>query len=54
MISLFRQEGLENEHDVTTDSSNNSQPDFDASDDDAFDAILGGDYEAADDFMNVN
>jgi hypothetical protein len=37
-----------------TPSSTNSEPDFDASDDDAFDPILGGDYEAADDFMDVN
>jgi hypothetical protein len=52
--ALDNEEGLEDEHDVTTDSSNNSEPDFDASDNDAFDPILGGDYEAADDFMDVN
>jgi hypothetical protein len=47
-------EGLEDKRDVTIDLSNNSEPDFDASDDDAFDPILGEDYEAADDFTDVD
>jgi hypothetical protein len=48
------EEGLEDERDVTTYLSNYSEPDFDASDDDAFDLILGEDYEAADDSIDVD
>jgi hypothetical protein len=46
--------GFEDKNDVTTDTNNESKPDFDSSDNDAFDPILGGDYDAADDNMEVN
>ena len=43
--------GFEDENDVTTDTDNKSEADFDSSDDDDFDPILGADYTAADDNM---
>jgi hypothetical protein len=46
--------GYELEDDVTTDTSYDSEPDFDSSDNDEFDPILGGDYNAADDNMEVD
>jgi hypothetical protein len=52
--SLFDEEGVEDENDITTDSSNDSEPNFDSSDDDEFDPILGNDYIAEDDFMDVD
>jgi hypothetical protein len=45
---------LEDENDITTDTDYDSEPDFDSSDEDAFDPILGGDYDAADDFIDVD
>jgi hypothetical protein len=51
---LDNEEGLEDDNDVTTDTENESEPDFDDSDDDAFDPILGADYNAADDNMGVD
>ena len=45
--------GCEDENDVTTDINNKSEPDFDSSDDNEFELILGGDYEAADDNIDV-
>jgi hypothetical protein len=45
--------GCEDENDVTTDTNHDSEPEFDSSDDDDFDPILGGDYIAADDFIDV-
>jgi hypothetical protein len=45
--------GCEDENDVTTDTNHDSEPEFDCSDDDDFDPILGGDYIAADDFIDV-
>jgi hypothetical protein len=47
-------EGFELEGEVTTDSSDDSEPDFDDSDDDVFDPIIGGDYNVQDDFMDVD
>ena len=44
----------EDEGDVTIDTDNDSEPDFDSSDDDEFDLILGRDYTAADDNMKVD
>ena len=44
----------EDEGDVTIDTDNDSEPDFDSSDDDEFDPILGRDYTAADDNMKVD
>ena len=46
--------GFEDENDVTTDTDNESEADFDSSDDDEFDPILSGDYNAADDNMEVD
>jgi hypothetical protein len=34
---LFDEKGVEDENDITTDSSNDSKPDFDSSDDEEFD-----------------
>jgi hypothetical protein len=51
---LFDEEGVEDENDITTDSSNDSEPDFDSSDDEEFDPILSNDYIAEDDFMDVD
>jgi hypothetical protein len=48
------EDSFEDENDVTTDTSNDSEPDFDSSDDDAFDPILGADFDPADDFMDVD
>lgn len=36
------EEGFEEKNDVTTDTDNDSEPEFDTSDDDEFDPILGG------------
>jgi hypothetical protein len=52
--ALDDETGFEDENDVTTDTDNESEPDFDSLDDDAFDLILGGDYDAVDDNMEVN
>ena len=49
---LDNEDGFENEDDITTDTSNDSEPDFDSSDDDEFDLILGADFNVADDFMD--
>ena len=46
--------GFEDENNVTTDIDDDSEPDFDSSDDDKFDPILGGDYEARDDNIEVD
>jgi hypothetical protein len=47
-------DSFEDENNVTTDTSNDSEPDFDSLDDDAFDLILGADFDLADDFMDVD
>ena len=47
-------EGFELEGDVTPDSSDDSEPDFDDLDDNVFDLIIGGDYDVQDDFMDIN
>jgi hypothetical protein len=47
-------EGFELEGDITTDSSDDSEPNFDDSDDNVFDPIMGGDYDVQDDFMDVD
>ena len=51
---LENEDGLEDENNVTTDTDNDSEPDFDDSDNDVFDPILGADYDAADDNMDVD
>ncbi len=52
--ALNNEDGFEDENNVTTDTDNKSEPDFNDSEDDAFDPILGADYEAIDDFMDVD
>jgi hypothetical protein len=51
---LDSEEGLEDENDVITNTENESEPDFDDSDNDAFDLILGADYDIADDNIDVD
>ena len=51
---LDNKEGLEDDNDVTTDTENESEPDFDDSDDDAFDPILGADYDTIDNNINID
>jgi hypothetical protein len=46
--------GFEDENDVTTNTDDDLEPDFDSSDDDEFDPILGGDYKAGDNNMEVD
>lgn len=46
--------GFELKGDITTDSSDDSEPDFDDSDDNIFDPIIGGDYNIQDDFIDVD
>jgi hypothetical protein len=48
------EDGLEDENAVTTDTDNDSEPDFDESDDNEFDPIIGADYDAADDNIDVD
>jgi hypothetical protein len=45
---------FENENNVTTDTSNDSEPDFDSLDDNAFDLILSANFDLANDFINVD
>ena len=51
--ALEDKEGFEDPN-ITTDTDYDSEPDFDSSDDDEFDPILSGDYEAADNNMEVD
>ena len=51
--ALDDETSFEDENDVTTDSDSQSKADFDSSDNDEFDPILGGDYDTRDDFMDV-
>jgi hypothetical protein len=51
---LDNKDRFEDKDDVITNISVNSEPDFDSSDDDEFDPILGADYDAANDFIDVN
>ena len=46
--------GFENKNNITTNTDNESEADFDSSDDNEFDPILGGDYNTADDNMEVD
>jgi hypothetical protein len=50
----INEDGFEDENEVTTDTDTDSEPDFDKSDDDEFDPIMGADYDAADDNMAVD
>jgi hypothetical protein len=51
---LDNKDRFKNEDNVTTDTSLDSEPDFDDSDDDAFDLILSADFNPTDDFMDVD
>jgi hypothetical protein len=51
---ILDEEGHEDKDDVTTDTSLDSEPEFDSSDDDEFDPILSGDYDLADDFIDID
>lgn len=46
--------GCEDENDITMDTDNHSEPDFDSSDDDEFDLILSSYYEAVNDFIDID
>jgi hypothetical protein len=46
--------GYELKDNVTTDTSYDSEPDFDSSDNDEFNPILSSDYNAADNNIEVN
>jgi hypothetical protein len=52
--AILKETGLEDEADITTDTSDNSEPDFDSSDDDEFNPIQGANYNARDDNMDVD
>ena len=52
--SLIDKEGFEDENDIITDISLDSEPNFDSSDDNEFDPVLKNDYIAEDDFMDVD
>jgi hypothetical protein len=47
-------EGFKLKGDITADSSNDSKPDFDDSDDNVFDSIIRNDYNVQDNFIDVN
>ena len=51
---LDNKAGFKDKDDVTTDISNDSEPDFNSSDDDKFDPILSTNYNIADDFIDVD
>jgi hypothetical protein len=51
---LDTKDGFKDENNVITNTSNDSEPDFDSLDDDAFDLILGADFDPVDDFMDVD
>jgi hypothetical protein len=51
---LNNKDGFKDKDNVTTDTSVNLKPDFNSLDDNEFDPILGTDYNAADDFMDVD
>jgi hypothetical protein len=46
--------GFELKGGITTDLSDDSEPNFDDLDDNVFDPIIGGDYNVQDNFINVN
>ena len=51
---LNNEDGFKDENDITTDISNDSEPDFDDSEGDEFDPILGADYNTVDDNIDVD
>jgi hypothetical protein len=52
--ALERDSDLDSDSDISTQSFDVSEADFEASDRDAFDPILGGDYNSADDNMDID
>ena len=50
---IDREDRREDEDNVTTNTNTDSEPEFDTSDDE-FDPVKGGDYNAADDSMDVD
>jgi hypothetical protein len=52
--ALDDETGFEDKNDIVTNTYNESEPDFDSSDDNEFDLILSGDYDAIDDNIEVN
>ena len=51
---LENEDRLEDKNDVTTDTNNDSKPDFNNSDNDIFDPILSADYNTTDDNMDID
>ena len=51
---LDNKNGFEDENNVTTNTGNDSEPDFDHSNDNEFDPILGTDYNTADNNIEVD
>ena len=51
---LDTKNSFEDENNVITDTSNDSEPDFDSSDDDTFDLILDADFDPTDNFIDVD
>jgi hypothetical protein len=51
---LDNKDGFKDEYNVTTDTSNNSEPNFDDSEGDKFDPILSANYDAVDNNMDVD
>jgi hypothetical protein len=51
--ALDDETSFKDENNVTTDSNSQSEADFDSDDSNEFDSILSGDYDARDDFMDV-
>ena len=50
----YDSEGMEDENDITTDSSDESDNRFDSSNDDEFDPETRGDYNTLDDFIDID
>ena len=46
--------GFKLKSNITTNSSNDSKPDFNNSDDNIFDLIIEGDYNIQDNFIDIN
>jgi hypothetical protein len=51
---LNNKDGFKDEYNVTTDTSNDSEPNFDDSEGDEFDPILSADYNAVNDNIDVD
>jgi hypothetical protein len=52
--ALNDETSFEDKNDVTTNTDDDSEPDFDSSDDNEFDPILSGDYKARDNNIEVD